>query len=45
MSREDIIAFIFFVLIIEITLVVTYWASKRNVDTSHHYVAGSEIKG
>src|SRR3712207_9047622 len=45
MSREDIIAFIFFVLIIGITLVVTYWASKRNVDTSHHYVAGSEIKG
>ncbi len=45
MSREDIIAFVFFVLIIGVTLVVTYWASKRNVDTSHHYVAGGEIKG
>jgi cation/acetate symporter len=45
MSREDIIAFAFFVLIIGVTLVITYWASKRNVDTSHHYVAGGEIKG
>ena len=31
--------------IIGVTLVITYWASKRNVDTSHHYVAGGEIKG
>ncbi|HZF59228.1 MAG TPA: cation acetate symporter [Rubrobacter sp.] len=45
MSREDLIAFSFFVLIIGLTLIVTYWASKRNVDTSHHYVAGGEIKG
>ncbi|MEW6637095.1 MAG: cation acetate symporter, partial [Actinomycetota bacterium] len=45
MTREDIIAFVFFVGIIAITLGVTYWASKRNVDTSHHYVAGGEIKG
>ena len=45
MSSTDITAFVFFVLIIGVTLVITYWASKRNVDTSHHYVAGGEIKG
>jgi cation/acetate symporter len=38
-------AFIFFVVIVALTLVITYWASKRNVDTGHHYVAGGEIKG
>jgi cation/acetate symporter len=42
---ENAIAIIFFVLIIAITLGITYWASKRNTDTSHHYVAGGEIKG
>lgn len=44
MSSEDITAFVFFLIIIAITLVITYWAAKRNVDTSHHYVAGGEIK-
>ncbi len=38
-------AFIFFVLIIALTLAITYWAAKKNTDTSHHYVAGGEIKG
>jgi len=42
---ENAIAIIFFVLIIAVTLGITYWASKRNTDTSHHYVAGGEIKG
>ncbi len=41
----NVTAFIFFVLIIALTLVITYWAAKRNTDTSHHYVAGGEIKG
>lgn len=44
MSSADITAFVFFVIIIAITLLITYWAAKRNVDTSHHYVAGGEIK-
>jgi cation/acetate symporter len=39
------ISIIFFVLIIALTLAITAWASRRNVDTSHHYVAGGEIKG
>src|SRR4028118_184480 len=38
-------AVIFFVLIIALTLAITYWAAKKNKDTSHHYVAGGEIKG
>jgi Na+(H+)/acetate symporter ActP len=39
------ISIIFFVLIIALTLAITAWASRKNVDTSHHYVAGGEIKG
>jgi cation/acetate symporter len=42
---DQAISIIFFVLIIALTLVITAWASRRNVDTSHHYVAGGEIKG
>ncbi|MGI8910236.1 MAG: solute symporter family protein [Rubrobacteraceae bacterium] len=44
MNSTDITAFAFFILIIAITLVITYWAAKQNTDTSHHYVAGGEIK-
>ena len=42
---DQVISIIFFVLIIAVTLAITAWASRRNVDTSHHYVAGGEIKG
>ena len=42
---DQVISIIFFVLIIAVTLVITAWASRRNTDTSHHYVAGGEIKG
>ncbi|MCA1718046.1 MAG: cation acetate symporter [Actinobacteria bacterium] len=34
-----------FVVIVAITLGITAWASRRTKDTSHHYVAGGEIKG
>jgi len=43
--NDRVIAVIFFVLIIALTLLITAWASRRNTDTSHHYVAGGEIKG
>jgi cation/acetate symporter len=42
---DQVISIIFFVLIIAVTLAITAWASRRNTDTSHHYVAGGEIKG
>jgi cation/acetate symporter len=42
---DQVISIIFFVLIILVTLAITAWASRRNTDTSHHYVAGGEIKG
>ena len=42
---NQIIAIIFFVAIIALTLGITAWASRRSKDTSHHYVAGGEIKG
>ncbi|MCA1716955.1 MAG: cation acetate symporter [Actinobacteria bacterium] len=42
---DQAISIIFFVAIIALTLGITAWASRRNVDTSHHYVAGGEIKG
>jgi cation/acetate symporter len=42
---DRVISIIFFVLIILVTLAITAWASRRNTDTSHHYVAGGEIKG
>ena len=44
MSNQAI-AIIFFVAIIALTLGITAWASRRSKDTSHHYVAGGEIKG
>jgi cation/acetate symporter len=42
---DQAISIIFFVLIIALTLGITAWASRLNKDTSHHYVAGAEIKG
>lgn len=44
MSSEDYIAFAFFIGIIAITLVITFWAAKKNTSASSHYVAGGEIK-
>ncbi|WP_019120007.1 solute symporter family protein [Brevibacillus massiliensis] len=38
-------AFSLFVIIILITLIITYWASKRNKSTSQFYVAGGSITG
>ncbi|MEB3101917.1 solute symporter family protein [Ferviditalea candida] len=38
-------AFSFFVVIIFITLLITYWAARRNKSTSEFYVAGGQIKG
>ena len=42
---DQAIAIIFFVAIIALTLGITAWASRKNTDTAHHYVAGGEIKG
>ncbi|MBA2535444.1 MAG: cation acetate symporter [Rubrobacter sp.] len=42
---DQVIAIIFFVAIIALTLGITAWASRQNTDTSHQYVAGGEIKG
>jgi cation/acetate symporter len=42
---DQVIAIVFFVAIIALTLGITAWASRRNTDTSHQYVAGGEIKG
>src|SRR5215212_8670518 len=42
---DQAISIIFFVAIIALTLAITAWASRRNVDTSQHYVAGGGIKG
>lgn len=38
-------AFSFFVAIIIVTLLITYWAARRNKSTSEFYVAGGQIKG
>src|SRR5918999_476067 len=42
---DQVIAIIFFVAIIALTLGITAWAARQNTDTSHHYVAGGEITG
>lgn len=36
---------VFFILVIILTLGITYWASKRNVSASSHYVAGGNLTG
>lgn len=45
MNTDDIIALAFFAGVIALTLVITYWAAKRNTGASSHYVAGGQIKG
>lgn len=45
MSADDIIALSFFVGVVALTLVITYWASKKNTGASTHLVAGGKIKG
>src|SRR3712207_4728006 len=42
---DRVIAIIFFVAIIALTLGVTAWASRKNTGTDSHYVAGGQIKG
>src|ERR687894_546766 len=42
---DQVIAIIFFVAIIALTLGITAWASRQNTGTDSHYVAGGQIKG
>lgn len=42
---DQVIAIIFFVAIIALTLGITAWASRQNTGTDSHYVAGGNIKG
>jgi cation/acetate symporter len=42
---DQVIALIFFVLIIGLTIGVTIWAAAKNKSTSDHYVAGGKISG
>ncbi|MGH3087279.1 MAG: solute symporter family protein [Rubrobacteraceae bacterium] len=42
---DQVIALVFFIVIVGLTLGITYWAAKKNVGTSSHYVAGGQIKG
>lgn len=41
----NLTAFTIFVFIVGLTLLITYWATRRNKSTKAHYVAGGEIKG
>ena len=41
----NVTAFSFFVIIVALTLGITYWAARRNKSTAEHYVAGGGIKG
>jgi cation/acetate symporter len=45
MATDDIIALSFFAGVVLLTLVITYWAAKKNTGASSHYVAGGQIKG
>lgn len=45
MNTDDIIAISFFIGVIALTLVITYFAAKQNTGASSHYVAGGQIKG
>lgn len=40
----NLTAVIGFATIIGLTLLITYWAAKRNTSTKEHYVAGGELK-
>jgi cation/acetate symporter len=42
---DQVIAIIFFIAIIAVTLAVTAWAARKNTGTDSHYVAGGQIKG
>ncbi|HEV2743046.1 MAG TPA: cation acetate symporter [Rubrobacter sp.] len=42
---DQVIAIIFFVAIIALTLGITGWTSRQNTGTDSHYVAGGQIKG
>ena len=42
---DQVIAIVFFVAIIALTLGITAWASRQNTGTDSHYVAGGQIKG
>jgi cation/acetate symporter len=42
---DQVIAIIFFIAIIALTLGITAWASRQNTGTDSHYVAGGQIKG
>src|SRR5699024_12650699 len=37
--------FLFFICIIVCTLIITYWAAKRNNTTSHFYTAAGSLTG
>lgn len=45
MSTDELIAISFFVGVVALTLVITYFAAKQNTGASSHYVAGGQIKG
>ncbi|MDN5697206.1 MAG: cation acetate symporter, partial [Rubrobacter sp.] len=45
MSTDELIAIAFFIGVIGLTLVITYFAAKSNTGASSHYVAGGQIKG
>ena len=42
---DRVIAIIFFIAIIALTLGITAWAARKNKGTASHYVAGGQIKG
>ncbi|CAA9430647.1 MAG: Putative cation/acetate symporter [uncultured Rubrobacteraceae bacterium] len=42
---DQVIAIVFFIAIIALTLGITAWASRQNTGTDSHYVAGGQIKG
>ncbi len=45
MNTSDVIALVFFLAVVALTLVITVWAAKKNKGAGSHYVAGGEIKG
>lgn len=45
MTTDELIAVVFFIGVIGLTLVITYFAAKANTGASSHYVAGGQIKG
>lgn len=45
MNAADIFGIVIFVLIVSLTMYITYWASKRNRDASDFYAAGRSLTG